>query len=365
MPNASGLRKQDLIFKILKERVKQNGLMFGRGRSKSSPTASASSAPRLQLPALPRRHLRLAEPDPPVRPQDRRHGVGPDPPAQGERALLRPAPGRGDQLRGPRQAREKVGFDDLTPLHPHERLKLETTGDEIVRPRRRPGHADRQGPARPDRGAAADRQDDPAPEDRTAIPTNHPDAYVIVLLIDERPEEVTDMERSVERRGRSASTFDEPASRHIQVAEMVIEKAKRMVEYGKDVVILLDSITRLARAYNTEVPPSGKILTGGIDSQRPPEAEAVLRRRPQDRGGRLADDPGDRAGRHRQPHGRRDLRGVQGHRQHGAPPRPPAGRQARLAGHRHQEERHPQRGAADARPRSSAASGSSAGSSTT
>jgi transcription termination factor Rho len=125
--------------------------------------------------------------------------------------------------------------------------------------------ADRQGPARPDRGAAAHRQDDAAAEHRAVDHDQSPEVYLIVLLIDERPEEVTDMQRSV--RGEViSSTFDEPAQRHVQVAEMVIEKAKRLVEHKKDVVILLDSVTRLARAYNTVAPPSGKVLSGGLDS---------------------------------------------------------------------------------------------------
>ena len=122
-----------------------------------------------------------------------------------------------------------------------------------------------QGPARADRRAAAHRQDDAAAEHRAVgRQANHPEVYLIVLLIDERPEEVTDMQRSVDGEVIS-STFDEPAQRHVQVAEMVIEKAKRLVEHKKDVVILLDSITRLARAYNTVIPPSGKVLSGGLD----------------------------------------------------------------------------------------------------
>ena len=168
----------------------------------------------------------------------------------------------------PDKLSEKVNFDDLTPLHPQGRIRLETTGDEInmrvvnlVTPI---GFGQRGVIVAPPRTGKTILLQKIA----NSILTNHPESYVMVLLIDERPEEVTDMERSV--KGPTAevisSTFDEPASRHIQVAEMVIEKAKRMVEYGKDVVILLDSITRLARAYNTEAPHSGKILTGGIDA---------------------------------------------------------------------------------------------------
>ena len=120
-----------------------------------------------------------------------------------------------------------------------------------------------------------------------AITDNNPEVILIVLLIDERPEEVTDMQRSVNGEVIS-STFDEPAQRHVQVAEMVIEKAKRLVEHKKDVVILLDSITRLGRAYNTVVPSSGKVLTGGVDANALAAAEALLRRRAQHRGRRLA-----------------------------------------------------------------------------
>jgi hypothetical protein len=165
--------------------------------------------------------------------------------------------------------------------------------------------------------------------------------YLIVLLIDERPEEVTDMQRSVKGEVIS-STFDEPATRHVQVAEMVIEKAKRLVEHKRDVVILLDSITRLARAYNTIVPPSGKVLSGGVDSnalQRPKRFFGAARNI--EEGGSLTIiataliETGS-------PHGRGHLRGVQGHRQHGDHPGPQAGRQARLPGHRHPALRHPQ-----------------------
>ena len=162
------------------------------------------------------------------------------------------------------------------------------------------------------------------------ITRNHPDVHLIVLLIDERPEEVTEMQRTV--RGEViASTFDEPPTRHVQVAEMVIEHAKRLVEHKKDVVILLDSITRLARAYNTVVPVSGKVLTGGVDANALQNAEALLRRRAQRRGRRLADHHRHRAGRHRLEDGRSDLRRVQGHRQHGSAPGPPHRREARVS----------------------------------
>src|SRR6187431_1602327 len=168
----------------------------------------------------------------------------------------------------PEKQRHKIHFDNLTPLYPDEWLQMETekptskdqTGRviDIVAPL---GKGQRGLiVAQPRTGKTVILQNI-----AHSVTANHPECYLIVLLIDERPEEVTDMQRSVHGEVIS-STFDEPASRHVQVAEMVIEKAKRMVEYGKDVVILLDSITRLARAYNTIVPPSGKVLTGGVDS---------------------------------------------------------------------------------------------------
>jgi transcription termination factor Rho len=165
----------------------------------------------------------------------------------------------------PERLTEKSLFDDLTPLHPQERIILETTPDEInmrIMDLITPIGKGQRGliVAPPRTGKTVLLQ-----KIANSVTKNHPEIYLIVLLIDERPEEVIDMQRSV--RGEViSSTFDEPASRHIQVAEMVIEKAKRMIEYGKDVLILLDSITRLGRAYNTEAPHSGKILTGGIDA---------------------------------------------------------------------------------------------------
>src|SRR5436853_6203683 len=174
----------------------------------------------------------------------------------------------------PEKARHKVNFDNLTPLYPEERLRMEhedpTKKDlsprviDIVAPIGKGQRALIVSPPRTGKTVLLQNI-------AHAITANHPECYLIVLLIDERPEEVTDMQRSVQGEVIS-STFDEPAQRHVQVAEMVIEKAKRLVEHQKDVVILLDSITRLARAYNTIVPPSGKVLSGGVDSnalQRP------------------------------------------------------------------------------------------------
>lgn len=171
----------------------------------------------------------------------------------------------------PEETRNKIFFDNLTPLYPQERLKLETSKDNYsgrVMDMLTPIGKGQRGliVAPPRTGKTMMLQ-----SIANSITTNHPEVNLIVLLIDERPEEVTDMQRSV--RGEViSSTFDEPAARHVQVAEMVIEKAKRLVEHKRDVVILLDSITRLARAYNTVVPPSGKVLSGGVDSnalQRP------------------------------------------------------------------------------------------------
>jgi len=171
----------------------------------------------------------------------------------------------------PSEVRNKIFFDNLTPIYPNQRIRLETALENLtgrVLDLLAPIGKGQRGliVAAPRTGKTMLMQ-----SIANSITTNHPEIYLIVLLIDERPEEVTDMRRSVDGEVIS-STFDEPAARHVQVAEMVIEKAKRLVEYGKDVVIVLDSITRLARAYNSIVPPSGKVLSGGIDSnalQRP------------------------------------------------------------------------------------------------
>ena len=186
------------------------------------------------------------------------------PPKDGERyfALIKV---EAVNFESPDQARNKLFFENLTPLYPQERLRLETTADNLsarVMDLMTPIGKGQRGliVAPPRTGKTMLLQ-----SIAQSITTNHPEVYLIVLLIDERPEEVTDMQRSV--RGEViSSTFDEPAQRHVQVAEMVIEKAKRLVEHKKDVVILLDSITRLARAYNTVAPPSGKVLSGGLDS---------------------------------------------------------------------------------------------------
>jgi len=165
----------------------------------------------------------------------------------------------------PDQAREKLFFENLTPLYPQTVIKLETAAENLssrVMDLLTPiGKGQRGLIVAPPRTGKTMLLQNIA----QSVTTNHPEVFLIVLLIDERPEEVTDMQRSVKGEVIS-STFDEPAQRHVQVAEMVIEKAKRLVEHKKDVVILLDSITRLARAYNTVIPPSGKVLSGGLDS---------------------------------------------------------------------------------------------------
>ena len=265
----TGLKKQDLIFKILKERTKLNGLMFGDGTLEILPDGFGF----LRSPDY---HYLPCPDDIYVSPsQIRRFGLRKGatvagqirPPKENERyfALLRVEAVNGQD---PNMLADKVFFDDLTPLHPEKRLKLSSEPEElstrIVDMLCPIGMGQRALIVSPPRAGKTIMLQKMA----KGVLQNHPDAFVIVLLIDERPEEVTDMERQVKSPNCEvvSSTFDEPASRHIQVSEMVIEKAKRMVEFVQDVVIFLDSITRLARAWNTEVPNSGKILTGGVDA---------------------------------------------------------------------------------------------------
>ncbi|MFA5794414.1 MAG: transcription termination factor Rho [Candidatus Brocadiia bacterium] len=262
----TGLKKQDLIFKILKERANHNGLAIGEGVLEILPDGFGFlRSPNYNY--LPSPDDIYISPS-----QIRRFGMRNGhvvtgqirPPKEGEKyfALLKV---EAINYESPETLSEKVYFDNLTPLHPCERLILETTPDEIsmrIFDLIAPVGKGQRGliVASPRTGKTVLLQ-----KIANSITKNHPEVSLIVLLIDERPEEVTDMERSVKGEVIS-SCFDEPPSRHIQVAQMASEKAKRMVEYGKDVVILLDSITRLGRAYNTEAPHSGKILTGGIDS---------------------------------------------------------------------------------------------------
>jgi transcription termination factor Rho len=264
----TALKKQDLIFRILKERIRQNGLLYGEGVLEVLPDGYGF----LRNPD----YNYLSSPDDIyVSPsQIRRFGLRTGntvsgqirPPKDSEKyfALLRV---EAINYENPDNLVEKVVFSDLTPLHPEQRLILETTSEELnmrIVDLITPVGKGQRGliVAAPRTGKTILLQ-----KIANAISTNHPEVKLIVLLIDERPEEVTEMERkTAEDVEVISSTFDEPAARHCQVAEIVIEKAKRMVEYGQDVVILLDSITRLARAYNTEQPHSGKILTGGVDS---------------------------------------------------------------------------------------------------
>jgi len=269
---ATGMRKQDLIFAILQAQTEKNGLIYGEGVLETLPDGFGF-----------------------LRSPDFNYLPGPDDiyvsPSQIRRFNLRTGDTIAGQIRPPKEgeryfallkvetvnfedpavARDKILFDNLTPLYPDQRLKLETDADNYsarIMDLMTPVGMGQRGliVAAPRTGKTMLLQNL-----ANSIARNHPETVLIVLLIDERPEEVTDMQRSVKAEVVS-STFDEPAQRHIQVAEMVLEKAKRLVEHKRDVVILLDSITRLARAYNTVVPASGKILSGGLDAnalQRP------------------------------------------------------------------------------------------------
>jgi transcription termination factor Rho len=263
---ASGMRKQDLIFALLNAQTEQNGMIYGEGVLETLPDGFGFlRAPDYNY--LPGPDDIYVSPS-----QIRRFNLHTGdtvsgqirPPKEGERyfALLKVEQ---VNFESPDVARDKIFFDNLTPLYPDEKLILETEPDnmpmrvmELTAPI---GKGQRGLIVAPPRTGKTMLLQNIA----NSIAKNHPEVYLIVLLIDERPEEVTDMQRSVKGEVVS-STFDEPASRHVQVAEMVIEKAKRLVEHKRDVVILLDSITRLARAYNTVIPPSGKILSGGVDS---------------------------------------------------------------------------------------------------
>ncbi len=266
LDGVSGLKKQDLIFEILKTQTERNGLIFSSGVLEilndgygflRSPNYNYLPGPDdIYVSPSQIRLFGLRTGDT-VTGQIR-------PPKDNERffALLRV---EAVNFENPENLQNRVLFDNLTPLYPEERLNLETITEDvdmrivnIITPIGLGQRALIVAPPRTGKTIVLQKV-------ANAITTNNPDIYLIVLLIDERPEEVTDMERSV--RGEVvSSTFDEPATRHVQVVEMVLEKAKRLVEHKKDVVILLDSITRLARAYNQVVPTSGKILSGGVDS---------------------------------------------------------------------------------------------------
>src|SRR5438046_9063075 len=263
---AANMRQQELIFAILQAQTETNGHIYGEGVFETLPDGFGFlRAPDYNY--LPGPDDIYVSPS-----QIRRFNLRTGdiisghirPPKEGERyfALLKVET---INYEDPEKAREKILFDNLTPLYPNERLLLECQPDDYttrIVDLLTPIGKGQRGliVAAPRTGKTMMLQ-----HIAKAIAHNHKEVILIVLLIDERPEEVTDMQRSVDGEVIS-STFDEPATRHVQVAEMVIEKAKRLVEHGKDVVILLDSITRLARAYNTVVPPSGKILSGGVDS---------------------------------------------------------------------------------------------------
>lgn len=264
--NAGGLKKQELIFSMLQAHIEKNGMIYGEGTLEILPDGFGF-----------------------LRSPDCNYLPGPDDiyvsPSQIRRFNLKTGDTVSGQIRQPKEseryfallkveavnyedpeaAKEKILFDNLTPLFPEKKIKLETASDnyttriiDLLAPM---GFGQRCLIVSPPRAGKTMILKNLA----NSIIANHKNVVPFVLLIDERPEEVTDMDRSVEAEVIS-STFDEPAERHVQVAEMVIEKAKRLVEHKRDVVILLDSITRLARAYNTVVPPSGKILSGGVDS---------------------------------------------------------------------------------------------------
>ncbi|MGQ9508221.1 MAG: transcription termination factor Rho [Thermodesulfobacteriota bacterium] len=265
---ASGMRKQDLIFAILQAQTEKNGLIFGEGVLEILPDGFGF-----------------------LRAPDYNYLPGPDDiyisPSQIRRFNLRTGDTVSGQIRPPKEseryfamlkvemvnyedpevARDKILFDNLTPIYPMERIRLEVEGENENYSARVMDLLTPIGKGQRGLIVAAPRTGKTMLLQTIAhsITKNHKEVTLIVLLIDERPEEVTDMERSVDAEVIS-STFDEPPQRHVQVAEMVIEKAKRLVEHQRDVVILLDSITRLARAYNAVVPPSGKILSGGIDA---------------------------------------------------------------------------------------------------
>ena len=263
---ATGMRKQELIFQILKAQTEKSGFIFSEGVLEVLPDGFGFlRAPDYNyLPGPDDIYVSPSQ----IRKFDLQTGDTVSgqirPPKEGERyfALIKV---EAVNFEAPEQARDKIFFENLTPLYPQDRITLESEGSNLssrVMDLMTPIGKGQRGliVAAPRTGKTMLLQNI-----AQSIVKNHSEVYLIVLLIDERPEEVTDMQRSVDGEVIS-STFDEPAQRHVQVAEMVIEKAKRLVEHRKDVVILLDSITRLARAYNTVIPPSGKVLSGGLDS---------------------------------------------------------------------------------------------------
>ena len=281
IPGASGLRKQELIFQILRAQTEKNGLIFSEGVLECLPDGFGFlRAPEYNyLPGPDDIYVSPSQ----IRKFDMRTGDTVSgqvrPPKDGERyfALIKV---EAVNFEDPEVARNKIFFDNLTALYPQERIRLETATENIsarVMDLLTPVGKGQRGliVAPPRTGKTMLLQ-----TIANSIALNHQEVSLIVLLIDERPEEVTDMQRTVLGGEVISSTFDEPPQRHIQVAEMVLEKAKRLVEHKRDVVILLDSVTRLARAYNAITPPSGKVLSGGIDAnalQRPRRFFAAAR----------------------------------------------------------------------------------------
>lgn len=315
---ASTLRKQDLLFAILKVEAENGTQIMGMGTIEvlqdgfgflRSPEANYLAGPD----------------DIYVSPnQVRKHGLRTGDTVEGE--IRGPKDGEryfalnrvtAINFDDPDVVRHRVNFDNLTPLYPDEKLRLDTLDPtvkdksarviDIISPQGKGQRALIVAPPRTGKTVLLQNI-------AKAITDNHPEVFLIVLLVDERPEEVTDMQRSVKGEVVS-STFDEPAQRHVQVAEMVIEKAKRLVEHKKDVVILLDSITRLGRAYNTVVPSSGKVLTGGVDANALQRPKRFFRRGAQYRGRWISVHHRDGADRYGKPDGRSDFRRIQGHRQ--------------------------------------------------
>jgi transcription termination factor Rho len=280
IPGSSGMRKQELIFQILRAQTEKNGLIFSEGVLECLPDGFGFlRAPEYNyLPGPDDIYVSPSQ----IRKFDLRTGDTVSgqvrPPKDGERyfALIKV---EAVNFEDPEVTRNKIFFDNLTPLYPQGRIRLETTKENLtgrVLDMLCPiGKGQRGLIVAPPRTGKTMMLQSLA----NSITTNHPEINLIVLLIDERPEEVTDMQRTVKGEVIS-STFDEPPQRHIQVAEMVLEKAKRLVEHKRDVVILLDSLTRLGRAYNAVTPPSGKVLSGGIDAnalQRPRRFFAAAR----------------------------------------------------------------------------------------